>query len=82
MRKLSAILTILILTSLLVPAVVAQDPAQDVVGNDPVGQPAPAVEPSAVAPYPEDVLWDNGPLVTHPGACAGMDASRLQTGLG
>jgi uncharacterized repeat protein (TIGR01451 family) len=28
------------------------------------------------------VLWDNGPLITHPGACSDMDASRLQTGLG
>jgi hypothetical protein len=31
---------------------------------------------------PQAVLWDNGPLVTHPAACAGMDASRLQTDLG
>jgi hypothetical protein len=31
---------------------------------------------------PEAVLWDNGPLVTHPADCAGMDASRLQTDLG
>ncbi len=30
---------------------------------------------------PDAVLWDNGPLVTHPGDCSGMDASRLQTGL-
>ena len=28
------------------------------------------------------VLWDNGPLVTHPGDCSGMDASRLQSNLG
>ncbi|MFZ2095954.1 MAG: hypothetical protein WAV05_04875 [Anaerolineales bacterium] len=32
--------------------------------------------------YPDSVLWDNGPLVTHPAACTGMDASRLQTDLG
>jgi hypothetical protein len=28
------------------------------------------------------VLYDNGPLVNLPAACSGMDASRLQTGLG
>jgi hypothetical protein len=32
--------------------------------------------------YPDSVLWDNGPLVTHPAECTGMDASRLQTDLG
>ncbi len=31
--------------------------------------------------YPDAVLWDNGPLVTHPGGCSGVDASRLQTDL-
>jgi hypothetical protein len=30
---------------------------------------------------PQSVLWDNGPLMTNPGACGGMDASRLQTNL-
>ncbi len=44
---------------------------------------APAAEgPAALWSHPEDVLWDNGPLVTHPGGCGGQDASRLQTGLG
>lgn len=28
------------------------------------------------------VLYDNGPLITHAGACSGQDASRLQTNLG
>jgi len=32
---------------------------------------------------PQAVLWDNGPLVSHPAACGGTDASRLQdTSLG
>jgi uncharacterized repeat protein (TIGR01451 family) len=32
---------------------------------------------------PEDVLWDNGPFVTHPGGgFGGADASALQTALG
>lgn len=32
---------------------------------------------------PQDVLWDNGPLVTHPGGGAGgADASALQVALG
>ncbi len=52
-----------------------------------VGEPAvPAAGPAgavAVFAYPEDVLWDNGPLVTHPGGGAGgADASALQTALG
>lgn len=33
--------------------------------------------------YPADAVhWDNGPMVTHPGECSGVDASRLQTDLG
>jgi len=30
---------------------------------------------------PDALLWDNGPLVTYPADCSGMDASRLQTDL-
>ncbi len=48
-----------------------------------------AVSPAPEGPVPlwagpEAVLWDNGPLTTHPLACAGgtQDASRLQTSLG
>ena len=33
--------------------------------------------------YPEAILWDNGPLVTHPaGGFNGADASALQTAIG
>jgi len=56
---------------------------------DAVADLAGGVEPAAPAPagvdtwnYPQAVLWDNGPLVTYPGDCAGEDASRLQSGLG
>jgi hypothetical protein len=31
---------------------------------------------------PDAVLWDNGPLVTYPAVCAGMDDSRVQGSLG
>jgi uncharacterized repeat protein (TIGR01451 family) len=33
--------------------------------------------------YPRAILWDNGPMITHPGGgYGGADASRLQTTLG
>ena len=31
---------------------------------------------------PDAILWDNGPFVTYPDACSGMDVSRLQASLG
>ncbi len=63
------------------PAVYDPESVADRVGG--AGSPAPApVGTVATWSHPEAVLWDNGPLVTHPGDCAGMDASRLQTGLG
>jgi N-acetylneuraminic acid mutarotase len=49
-------------------------------GSEPNCTPVPQDLP--IFAYPESVLWDNGPLVTHPGDCSGMDASRLQTDLG
>ncbi len=48
--------------------------------GDPVGIP-PSGDVLPTFFYPESVLWDNGPLITHPAACGGMDASRLQTDL-
>ena len=56
--------------------------ASEVVGV--LGGPAPApTGPLPTFVYPEDVLWDNGPLVTHPGGgYGGADASALQTALG
>ncbi len=48
-------------------------------GNEPAA-PVPAGTVTAWS-HPEAVLWDNGPLVTHPAACGGQDASRLQTSL-
>ncbi len=66
------------LTQIASPAEVA-----DLVGGvEPAAPPA----PEGTGPtwtYPEAVLWDNGPLVTHPGGGAGgADASALQTALG
>ena len=59
----------------------AVQPAADLVGIEAAAGVAPS-GPVTLWSYPEAVLWDNGPLVTHPGNCAGMDASRLQTDLG
>ncbi len=44
-------------------------------------QAAPSAMPETTWSAPEAVLWDNGPLVTHAGACSGVDASRLQSDL-
>lgn len=65
------------------PQVTIDDPASTIdlaAGVEPMG--IPPAGPLATWVYPEAVLWDNGPLVTFPGACGGMDASRLQTSLG
>jgi hypothetical protein len=55
----------------------------DLVGGlEPPGAPLPSGNVQTFA-YPQAVLWDNGPLVTHPGGgYGGADASRLQTTLG
>ena len=58
------------------------------VAQELVGAEVPYAAPEAIAKGgtwapPEVVLYDNGPLVTHPGGGAGgMDASALQTALG
>ncbi|MBN1138616.1 MAG: PKD domain-containing protein [Anaerolineae bacterium] len=62
----------------------APDPAAaaDLAGGPEVAG-APAPEGVPIFHFPKGVLWDNGPLVTHPGECDGMDASHLQdTSLG
>ncbi|MBX3059499.1 MAG: proprotein convertase P-domain-containing protein [Anaerolineae bacterium] len=47
------------------------------------GQPAGAAPALSGWHVPEDILYDNGPLVTHPGGGAGgADVSALQTALG
>ncbi|GEM_PF-734329 len=75
-------------THLATPAVpVPSLPPDPAAALDLAGEPAgEACAPAAlngvdIFAYPDAVLWDNGPLVTHPGACSGMDASRLQTDL-
>ncbi len=56
--------------------------AADVVGAAVPQGPAPASLPGAPWEMPEVVLYDNGPLVTHPGGGAGgADASAVQTAL-
>jgi len=57
-------------------------PVADVAGGTVPDEIMPA-GPVAYWSYPEAVLWDNGPLVTHPGGgYNGEDASVLQTALG
>jgi hypothetical protein len=63
------------------PLLITGSPADaaDVAGAEPEANPSlPAAAP--VQPFaPQDLLWDNGPLVTHPGGGAGgADASALQ----
>jgi hypothetical protein len=80
MRKLSSLFVLVLVVAMLPLAATAQQaPATvDLAGG---AEPAAPGAPVAYA-APEAVLYDNGPLVTHPGACGGMDASRLQTDLG
>lgn len=66
-----------LLALLVVPALGAQ--SHDDVGV-PEGPPPPAGPAGPLWEAPSAVLWDNGPLVTHPGAGAGgADESRLQS---
>ncbi|HNS03001.1 MAG TPA: S8 family serine peptidase, partial [Anaerolineae bacterium] len=58
-------------------------PATENVGAPEGAAPAAAPAPAAIWQAPTAVLYDNGPLVTNPGAGAGgADASALQTALG
>jgi hypothetical protein len=58
-------------------------PAADLVSaGDVTAQSSPPAASGPVYQMPEDVLYDNGPLVTHPGGgSGGADASALQTAL-
>jgi 5'-nucleotidase / UDP-sugar diphosphatase len=64
------------------PGVYDPDAVADLVGAvEPSGAPLPEGDVKTFS-YPLSVLWDNGPLVTHPGGgFGGADASRLQTTL-
>jgi hypothetical protein len=59
------------------------DPAATAdLAGEPEAQGVPVKQGLVTFAYPDAVLWDNGPMVTHPGGCSGVDASRLQTDLG
>jgi hypothetical protein len=83
-RYLVRLIGLALFLGLLPLAATAAQPSNvaETVGNaDPVAPSAPAA-PSDWS-IPQDILWDNGPLVTHPGGGAGgLDASALQTALG
>jgi hypothetical protein len=55
--------------------------AADLDGGPEVQGAPPALDGVPLFAFPKGVLWDNGPLITHPGECGGMDASRLQSDL-
>ena len=80
MKKLLGIVTVLLLVAAW-PALA--DNVRDIVNP---AEPSVVIPPDPNAPVwqgPEAVLYDNGPLVTHPGGGAGgADASALQTALG
>jgi hypothetical protein len=80
-KKLLGLMAVLLLVAA-VPMWAGND--RDVV--DPAAPSLPQIPPDPnVVTWqgPEDLLYDNGPLVTHPGGGAGgADASALQTGLG
>ncbi len=58
-------------------------PATENMGAPEVAAPAAAPSPAALWQVPDAILYDNGPLVTNPGAgFGGADASVLQTNLG
>ena len=58
---------------------VAEAVADRVVPGEPAGPYGPL---GATWSRPQAVLWDNGPLTTHPNGCGTTHASRLQTSLG
>jgi len=67
----------------IVRGLLVAQPAAEKAGTAAPAAPAAATAPATVWKAPADVLYDNGPLVTHPGAGAGgADASALQTALG
>lgn len=57
-------------------------PVVDQVSDAAAAGPAPANMSGPTWAMPNAVLWNNGPLVTHPATCSGQDASRLQDSLG
>ncbi|HNS52821.1 MAG TPA: hypothetical protein PKO09_16775 [Anaerolineae bacterium] len=82
MRKLSTLMILMLVMAMLPTFATAQKgPAVEVVGDDNTAVAIPSGYPAAN--LPEALLYDNGPLVTHPGqGYMGADASVLQTNLG
>ncbi len=75
-----ATLSVLVAVLMIAVTAGAADQAVEIVDPNEVGVSNPA--PLTGWAWPEVVLYDNGPLVTHPGAGAGgADASTLQTAL-
>ncbi|HNS52820.1 MAG TPA: hypothetical protein PKO09_16770 [Anaerolineae bacterium] len=82
MKKLSTLMVLMLVIAMLPTFAMAQKgPAVEVVGDDNTAAAVPSGYPAAK--IPEALLYDNGPLVTHPGqGYMGADASVLQTNLG
>jgi hypothetical protein len=82
MKKLFSLLVLAFLVGLLPLAAVAQDPGVVETIDNAIDGPAPAPAAPAPRPIPDALLYDNGPMVTHPGGgSGGADASVLQTNL-
>jgi hypothetical protein len=82
MKKLfSLLILVAIVATLPMLATAKQQPAVEVVGDTaPAGPAVPAGK--APQPIPEALLYDNGPMITHPGGgFNGADASAVQTAL-
>jgi len=83
MKKLFSLVVLALLIGLLPLAAVASDPGTIETVDNAIQGPVPAPGPAAPRPIPEDLLYDNGPMITHPGGgYGGADASALQTALG
>jgi len=82
MKKLYSLMILVLVVAMLPMGVTAQKaPAVEVVGDSSTAAAVPSGYPAAI--IPEALLYDNGPLVTHPGGgYSGEDASVLQTNLG
>ena len=82
MKKLSSLMILALVIAMLPTFAMAQKgPAVEVVGDNSTAVAVPSGYPAAS--LPEALLYDNGPLVTHPGGgYSGVDASVLQRNVG
>jgi hypothetical protein len=79
-KAMSLLVLVLVISMLPLMAAAKQGPAIEVVGDSAAETAIPSSYPSG--PVPEVLLYDNGPMITHPaGGFNGADASALQSAL-